>query len=250
MTRCFYLIVLFALTVSVAWAQDPPEPPVRLKKKNRPAEATPEKKVESPAPSPEKKSEPPVKPGEPKKDGEPKKEIEPKDEFNPEAARRQEQVQEVLNRIGKNMKSSEDRLGQHDSGEGTQQVQQDVVKDFDALIELNKQQQQQQQQQQQSRSQRQQARQKRNQQEQQAKQQQQQQQQLQEQPTNDPSGGGRGGKGDKNNLADLYKDIWGHLPETMRLEMDQYARERFMPRYSEMLKQYYTTIAEKGRRKQ
>ena len=49
-------------------------------------------------------------------------------------------------------------------------------------------------------------------------------------------------------VADLYKDIWGHLPETLRQEMTQYTREQFMPKYNELLKQYYATIAEKGRK--
>jgi hypothetical protein len=50
-------------------------------------------------------------------------------------------------------------------------------------------------------------------------------------------------------IADLYKDVWGHLPEKLRQEMDQYSRERFMAKYDDLLKQYYATIAEKGRRK-
>ena len=50
-------------------------------------------------------------------------------------------------------------------------------------------------------------------------------------------------------IADLYKDIWGHLPETLRQEMNQYSREQFMPKYNDLLKQYYATIAEKGRQK-
>ena len=41
-------------------------------------------------------------------------------------------------------------------------------------------------------------------------------------------------------LPDVYKDIWGHLPEKMRQEMDLYYREQFIPRYSELLKQYYS----------
>ena len=49
-------------------------------------------------------------------------------------------------------------------------------------------------------------------------------------------------------MAELYKEKWGHLPETLRLEMDAYSRERFMARYSDLLKQYYSTIAERGRR--
>lgn len=65
--------------------------------------------------------------------------------------------------------------------------------------------------------------------------------------------GGRGGdknENNKNTVADLFKDIWGHLPQTKRLEMDAYSRERFMPRYEELLRQYYRTIAEQGRRKE
>ncbi|MBM4069476.1 MAG: hypothetical protein FJ271_11080 [Planctomycetes bacterium] len=65
--------------------------------------------------------------------------------------------------------------------------------------------------------------------------------------------GGKGGDGNdkkKSTVADLYPDIWGHLPQTKRLEMDAYSRERFMPRYEELLRQYYRTIAEQTRRKE
>jgi hypothetical protein len=66
------------------------------------------------------------------------------------------------------------------------------------------------------------------------------------------TGGGMGGGGkteELNNLADVYKDIWGHLPESLRAEMNAYSREEFMAKYKDVLKQYYATIAEKGRRK-
>jgi hypothetical protein len=45
-------------------------------------------------------------------------------------------------------------------------------------------------------------------------------------------------------FPDVYKDVWGHLPEKMRMEMDLYFREQFMPRYSELLKQYYSSLSE------
>jgi hypothetical protein len=48
----------------------------------------------------------------------------------------------------------------------------------------------------------------------------------------------------KNTLADLHREPWGHLPEKMRLEMDAYSKERFMPRYEDLLQQYYRSIAE------
>jgi hypothetical protein len=49
-------------------------------------------------------------------------------------------------------------------------------------------------------------------------------------------------------LADLYKDVWGNLPDRMRQEMDRYYREQFMPRYSELLKQYYASLAEQKKK--
>jgi hypothetical protein len=49
-------------------------------------------------------------------------------------------------------------------------------------------------------------------------------------------------------LADLYKDVWGTLPDRMRQEMDRYYREQFMPRYSELLKQYYSSLAEQRKK--
>ncbi len=63
-------------------------------------------------------------------------------------------------------------------------------------------------------------------------------------------GGGNGRRDEKmSKIADVYKDIWGHLPQTLRQEMDQYSREQFMAKYNELLQQYYATVAEKGRRK-
>jgi len=47
-------------------------------------------------------------------------------------------------------------------------------------------------------------------------------------------------------LPDVYKNTWGHLPEKTRQELDQYFREQFMPRYSDLLKQYYSSLAETG----
>jgi hypothetical protein len=48
-------------------------------------------------------------------------------------------------------------------------------------------------------------------------------------------------------VADLYKDVWGHLPERLRQELDLYYREQFMPRYQELLRQYYSSLAERKR---
>jgi hypothetical protein len=43
----------------------------------------------------------------------------------------------------------------------------------------------------------------------------------------------------------ITKQVWGHLPERLRQQMTQYYREQFMPRYGELLKQYYSSLAER-----
>lgn len=41
---------------------------------------------------------------------------------------------------------------------------------------------------------------------------------------------------------------WGHLPKRKLDEIDAYSRERFMPRYDQLLRQYYRAIAERAKR--
>lgn len=218
---------------------DKPEAPVRLKKKLKPAapmrqdddkaaaEIKPEKK-----PDEKKKLEP----------------LRPKDKDD-EPAEPEKDAKETVARIGKNMRNAEDRLAKKDPGDGTQQVQRDILKDLDALIEQSQQQQggggggssKQQQGGKKSRKQSASG------------------QQQQEKKPKDGSGQSARNDSDKSNqvgksgappskIADLYKDIWGHLPETLRQEMDAYSREQFMAKYQDLLKQYYATIAEKGRK--
>jgi len=71
--------------------------------------------------------------------------------------------------------------------------------------------------------------------------------------TNQPMGLGNDPKtppvDQANRLADLSKGVWGHLPETMRQELDLYYRDRFMPRYSDLLREYYSSIADGERRR-
>jgi hypothetical protein len=66
---------------------------------------------------------------------------------------------------------------------------------------------------------------------------------------NNPGGGGQN---DPNNPpdrnADLYKDVWGHLPETIRAQMNAYSgREEYMSKHRDLIKQYYRTLAAQGR---
>jgi hypothetical protein len=44
---------------------------------------------------------------------------------------------------------------------------------------------------------------------------------------------------------EIVKDVWGHLPDKLRQQATQYYRQEFMPRYTELLKLYYSSLAEK-----
>jgi hypothetical protein len=69
--------------------------------------------------------------------------------------------------------------------------------------------------------------------------------------TNEKGGGG-GEKDDRvRKNADLDKHgVWGHLPQTLRAQMDAYSNPQpFMPKYDDLIKRYYRTISEQGRRK-
>jgi hypothetical protein len=280
----------------LAIAQDPPgdgdDPPVRLKKRSRPDAAEP------PPQEPQKPAEPPKEPKERLKPREPKQ-GEPKegDDPGPAGDDAQPDEAEVLNRVGKNMRTSEDRLDHAELTDGTRQVQEDIIKDLDSLINQLKNggegqdqndQQDQQGDQQNQQDKQQGAKQKQNGQtkigmgkqkrslrgQQQAKAQQgrkpagqkpgqqqgqqamaqnqnggQNQQQGAQQPALE---GGRGGQSEAapSKLAEMYKDVWGHLPETMRAEMNAYSREQFMAKYNDLIKQYYSTVAEKSRKKE
>jgi hypothetical protein len=238
------------LLLSQAAADDPvsgqPEPPVRLKKKAKPRpEVPPESKKESPEKKPAAAKKPESK--------DPAEDV--KDNAEADAQELEHKIKELMSRLGKNLHEAEDRLTKKDPSDATQQVQRDIVKDLEDLIEQTKRQQQQQQQQSSSSSsssqqKNQQARRNRTQKNRANAQRPQPQpdRQANEQNGNDPRGGASP-RGEMSRIADLYKDIWGHLPETLRQEMNQYSREQFMAKYNELLKQYYATIAEKGRRK-
>jgi hypothetical protein len=77
-----------------------------------------------------------------------------------------------------------------------------------------------------------------------------------------PKNGGRDGTGDggrgsknqpkglPNRNADLYKDAWGNLPESLRAEMRAYSNpEPFLAKYDDLIRKYYRTLAEQGRKK-
>jgi hypothetical protein len=254
------LVAMAGLLTADEKSKEPPsEPPVRLKKKGRPEGELPPKQ-----PMPDDKKQERLRDPDAPKDAEP--------EVGEEV-----DEQETLARVGRNMRNSEERLANHELGESTRQVQRDILKDLDLLIELSKnppqqnqdsqsdpssspqQGQQKQGQQKQGQRQQQAGRQQRRMQRQQARNRGQGQPQRgqdgqPEQPMdianggNQP-GGGKGGKEGADKIADMYKEIWGHLPESMRAEMNAYSREQFMAKYEDVIKKYYSAISEKNRRK-
>jgi hypothetical protein len=44
----------------------------------------------------------------------------------------------------------------------------------------------------------------------------------------------------------VVKEVWGHLPDRVRQQVTQYYKEQFMPKYADLLKQYYSSLAEKN----
>src|SRR5438270_3824043 len=133
------LIVLLAALVTVAgWAvAQPPaskdqDPPVRLKrKKQRPAQeeppAKPEKKVEQPDPVEEPKKKPDG-PQKPKLDEEER--LDPKDDLKLPAGEEKDE-REILERVARNARTSEERITHRELGESTRTLQQEILKDID-----------------------------------------------------------------------------------------------------------------------
>jgi hypothetical protein len=286
------LSVVFLIAVALAQEPAGDDPPVRLKKKVRP-DAAEKAKEEPPKPAEPPRDEPKEKEKEKAKEAK-----EPKEGDEPPAAEQPETDEaEVLNRVGKNMRTSEDRLANRELTDATRQVQEDILKDLDALInqqkngggnDQNQNQNEQQNQQQndgakkdgqqkqdgktkvgmgakrrglkgqqqargqgQQRGQAQAGRQPGAQGQQQANAGQPQGQKPQGQQANPANQGGGGqSQGEPTKLAEMYKDVWGTLPETMRAEMNAYSREQFMAKYNDLIKQYYSTVAEKSRKKE
>lgn len=46
---------------------------------------------------------------------------------------------------------------------------------------------------------------------------------------------------------DFVKDVWGHLPPAVRQKLLNVADERALPRYDELVRRYFESIAEQGR---
>jgi hypothetical protein len=264
-------IGLFVL--SLAWAGlaaaddpilDPNEPPVRLKKKKRPdADKAVDKKTEPGKEDEDKKGD------EDKKKDADKNDKDKKPLPNTEAELKEER-ERLVKRMLKKMETVEERLAKNDPGLGTREMQRDILKDLDALIEQTKQQPPPQGSKSRSNSSKNSRNQKNSKNSKNSKDSQKSGKDKSRKDKgrqkdkssarkrgnegkkdgNGAGGGDKKSKMNKNKLAELYKDVWGHLPETMRQEMDAYSRAKYIREYEALLKQYYRTISEEDRSKE
>lgn len=267
---------------------DLPDPPLRLKKKGQEP-----KKVE-PDPSKDPELKPEEKPKEKKPEDKLPGEDEPRlddlpqledddqlDELDDLVPPDEEEKEDILGRIARNTRRSEERLANKELGEGTKQVQKDIVDDLSKLIEQMQKDQKNNsggggggggggqqasggkqggkaggQGGQGGRSGRKGSRLSRtkgggrNDQKQLTRnnpQQQPGQGKGKGNPT-DPMGGGQGELGGKPKDPKDGHDLWGHLPEKERMLMNRYMREKFMQKYAELTNRYYRKLAEKSRK--
>jgi hypothetical protein len=68
---------------------------------------------------------------------------------------------------------------------------------------------------------------------------------------NNPSGKGGGGAKVLPKMSlpfddEVAKDVWGHLPYKLRQQMSQYYKDDVIPKYAELLRLYYSSLAEKN----
>lgn len=261
--RVFALVVLLgALGMIIAQEGGAPSPgePVRLKKKKA---VTPEN-VQPPEST--RKEDPPARGEKPAGGAD---------------APPMEDEAEILARIGKNLKDVEDRLGSLEVGDATVQKQRDILEDLDKLL---RNQQKDKDSKSKSREKKSQEQKKKSDKSQEEKERNQANKGKQDKSDagkqkegnkqgkdgsdkmakGNPKGGDKdlkkgspdGKKGGGETLYDLgpggemFKEIWGHLPETLRAELNAYGAPRqFMDRYDAMIRKYYIGVAQKGSKK-
>ena len=158
----------------------------------------------------------------------------------------------------KGMLDAEKRIGNRDIGEETQNIQKKVVGDLQKLIDLANQRQQQQQQSQRRRQNRQRQRtQQQNGSRQQGPQQQQKPSPPSQQNQKQPGDSGTGARVGETNSPELLRqrrmleEVWGHLPPAVRERMQNVIGEKYLPKYDEMIRRYFKSLAEdeKSRRR-
>ena len=166
-----------------------------------------------------------------------------------------------LERVISQMRVAEERISQRDTGAETQSLQRNIVDDLDKLIEIA---------QQQSRQQRSSPNQQQQQQDdssQQSKQEQSQQPQPSQQQGATSAQGVTQQQNDqaeqstqRDDQADeieidlqtrnrLITEFWGHLPPAIRQRLLNIREEKDLPKYSDLVRQYFEALAEQGTRK-
>jgi hypothetical protein len=226
---------------------EPDEPPIRLKKKNkRPIEDDGIKNPEGPGKDDKSKKDP--------KDGQAKKD-DAKKNTGQKAARGEDERKKLVKRVLKNLRDAEGRLAKHDPGKTTRKIQKEILDDLDALIRQTRQQPPPQ-----SNQRRQQRNPRNNKNNQNNKNNSRsnrrergdpkQQTDKSTQPNRgNPNRSNTGGsastkRNDKN--ADLHKDAWGHLTEKDRQRIDEYTRAGNIPEYESLQEEYERTLAEES----
>ena len=145
-------------------------------------------------------------------------------------------------RIARLMRQVQERIANHEVSAGTQNLQQEIVAELDALIkEL-------QQQKKRSSASNSQASSASNPQVQQPDQQP---DEGQQSPGNQPANNSTERLGQENAVASdaatleaLVKQVWGHLPDRARQEMQNATVEDFLPKYQQLIEDYYRRLAE------
>jgi hypothetical protein len=138
-----------------------------------------------------------------------------------------------LSQVVKGMREVEQRLGKPDTGEETRKKQSEIVKNLEQLIEQTRQSSSQ------SKS-------------KQMKMAMQPGQKPGSQPGQQPGANANGppptkpARPDGKRAAVNGKDIWGHLPQELRLEMDNVAREGALPSKDELIRLYYLSVSKKS----
>jgi hypothetical protein len=148
--------------------------------------------------------------------------------------------------VGRRMREVESLIAGQKTGQTTQEMQQQIVKDLDTLIREMRNRSQSQssssssQQQQQTRS---------------GKPQQPQSAQSgkqgQQRPGNSPArdstsqlNQNKAARPDKDQLQEMMKHVWGHLPQREREQMQQSMKEEFLPQYELQIEQYFKALVE------
>lgn len=282
----FVVGVIVAATFAVAADEPPPEQndaPLRLKKKKKADMGEPKPEPKLPLETKPDDKKPDDKKNEKKADDLPGPITKDGEPVDPE-----EDEKEILERVARNAKTVEDRLVNKEINEGTRQLQDDIVKDLDSLIknaenpqggqgeedmqEGNDNQNNGQDKQGKGNTKGSMKKSSGGKKGQQARGSRQQKGTAQAKAgqgdnpngqSKQPMGQGQAGQNpgaggsskdnraaDPHRDADLFKDTWGHLPETLRAQMDAYSnREKYMDKHQELIKQYYKTIAAQGKNK-